>query len=132
MSTGENKNIEKLIDKLMHDDNLSSTSNEFTNTIMAQVEQLEEQKTYAHKPIISKKAWLAICTLITGFTIYLAFYGNLTKSKWFANIEFDFNFNFLPQMNFSNTTLYATLIIFVLFLIQIIVLKNYFNKRLST
>jgi len=127
----ENKNIEKLIDKLMTDDDVISTSTNFTNTIMAQVEQLEKKKVFEHKPLISKKVWLLICTAIIGIFAYVAFYGNLTKSKWMDYFEFDLSLNLLPDMSFSNTTIYATVIVSVLFLVQIIVLKNYFNKRLS-
>ncbi|MDY7393661.1 hypothetical protein UMM65_00260 [Aureibaculum sp. 2210JD6-5] len=132
MDNEQNKNIEKLVDKLMKDDGLASSSSDFTNTVMAKVEQLNQQKTFAYKPIISKKMWFAIATLIVGFSIYLAFFGNLTKSKWFANIELDFSMNFLSSLNFSNTTLYATIIVSLLFLIQIVMLKNYFDKRLNT
>lgn len=132
MDNDPHKNIEKLVDKLMNDDSLASTSSDFTNTIMAKVEQLNQQKTFAYKPIISKKMWFAIATLIAGFSIYMAFFGNLTKSKWFANVELDFSLNFLPTLDFSNTTLYATIIVSLLFLVQIVMLKNHFDKRLST
>ncbi len=127
----ENKNIEKFIDKIMTDDELALTSMHFTNTIMAQVEQLDQQKVFEYTPLISKKIGLLICTSIIGVLIYIALFVNLTKSKWTNYFEFDLNLNLLPEMSFSNTTIYATTIVSGLFLIQIIMLKNYFNKRLS-
>ncbi|WP_117884460.1 hypothetical protein [Aureibaculum luteum] len=131
MRTEENKNIETLVDKLMQDDALTTTSMQFTNSIMAQVEQLDLQKAFEYKPLISKKVWLLISFLTVSALVYIARYENLTQSKWLNYFEFDFSLNFLPNMHFSNTTLYATIIVSILFLIQIIVLKNYFNKRLN-
>jgi len=131
MSTEENKNIERLTNKIMRDDELNSTSMHFTNSIMAQVEVLEKQKVAQYKPLISKRIWFLICTVITAISAYLMRYGNWTKSKWMDYFDFNFSLNLLPELNFSNTTIYATTIVSVLFLVQIIILKNYFNKRFS-
>lgn len=127
----ENKNIEKLIDKLMHHDDLHSASMHFTNAVMAQVESLNHEKVFEYKPLISKKIWFLICAVIIGLSAYIAFYGNLTKSKWMDYFQFNFSQDLLPELSFSNTTIYATTIVSVFFLIQIILLKNHFNKRLS-
>ncbi|MET2984224.1 hypothetical protein [Aureibaculum conchae] len=131
MNTEESKNIEKLIDKVMLDNELHSTSTDFSNTIMAQVEQMNQQKVFEYKPLISKKIWVLICVSIIALLTYITLYGNLAKSKWMNYFELDFSKNLIPELNFSNTTIYAATIVSVLFLVQIIILKNYFNKRLS-
>ena len=127
----ESKNIEKLIDKVMLDDELHSTSTDFTNTIMAQVEQMNQQKVFEYKPLISKKIWVLICVSIIAVLTYITLYGNLAKSKWMNYFELNLSKNLIPELSFSNTIIYAVTIVSVLFLVQIIILKNYFNKRLS-
>lgn len=127
----ENKNLEKFTSKLMHDDELNSPSTDFTNIIMAKVEVLEKQKVLEYRPLISKKVWLLICTTFISVLAYLTLFGNLTKSKWMDYFDFDFSLNLLPELSFSNTTIYATTIVSIGFLVQIFMLKNYYNKRLS-
>lgn len=128
MGTKENKKIEKLVEKAMNNIQLESPSVDFTTNLMTEIEQ---QKIFNYTPLISKKSWLIICTLIIGVSAYIAIYGNLTKSKWMGYLEFDLNLNLVPELGFSNTTLYASIIVSVLFFVQIIILKNYFNNRFS-
>jgi len=131
MNKEADKHIERLVDKMMKEVVLESPSKDFTNLIMTEVEQMDQVKSIAYKPLISKKLWLFILSAIMGMVIYILINNNLTTPKWFDFFEFESIGKLMPNINFSSTILYASIILSVLFATQIIVLKNYFNKRLA-
>ncbi len=131
MNKEADKHIERLVDKMMKEVVLESPSKDFTNLIMTEVEQMDQVKFIAYKPLISKKLWLFILSSIMGMVIYILINNNLTTPKWFDFFEFESISKLMPNINFSSTILYASIILSVLFATQIIVLKNYFNKRLA-
>lgn len=122
------KNIENLIDKMMVDHNLESPSIDFTAKIMTQVLATEKSKTKIYRPLISKQIWFAIAAASVALTIYIV------MSSRENNTEIDplFAVNFadlLPAISISNNILYAFLVIPFMIMIQIPLLKNYYERK---
>lgn len=120
------KNIEKFIEKIMEEASLETPSFDFTSKIMAQVTVAESAKIKEYKPLISKQAWFAIFGI---FAFFIGFSLIGTDQK----PQFDFGLNSflkqLPTLHFSDTITYSILIVTLMVLIQIPLLKNYFDKR---
>lgn len=120
------KNVAEFIEKIMEDVSLETPSFDFTSKIMAQVAVTEKAKIKKYKPLISKSAWFGIFTILVA-VIGFSFFGDAQKT------QFDFGLNSflkqLPTFHFSDTITYSILIVTLMILIQIPLLKNYFDKR---
>ncbi|MDQ8011358.1 MAG: hypothetical protein REI96_02830 [Flavobacterium nitrogenifigens] len=126
------KNIEQLIEKMMADEKLQSPSIDFTSKIMANVQILEEKKLKAYKPLISKPIWILIGLAVVALVIYASF---------FSVSETDFKIDEVGKLysdristafsgtHLSKNILYAILIVPIMILVQVGILKNYFDKK---
>jgi uncharacterized membrane protein len=126
------KNIEKLIEKMMAEEKLQSPSIDFTSKIMANVQILDEKKLKVYKPLISKPIWISIGLAVAALVIYVSL---------FSVSETDFKFDEVGKLysdrmstafsgiHFSKNILYAILIVPIMILIQVGILKNYFDKK---
>ena len=125
------KNIENLIDKMMAESNLESPSIDFTSKIMDQVLAAEKSKTKVYKPLISKKTWILLGAGLTALIAYSIYSNsntaNLETSQLYLNL--DKASSLFSGIHFSKNILYAVLIVPIMILIQIGVLKNYFDKK---
>jgi len=130
MNTKTDKHIEKFIDKTMKEINLDSPSIDFTNNIMKEVTQLHHIKVTTYQPLISKKLWFIIFLAIISMTTYIILTENIKQLNWLNTLNFKLD-PLLPNINFSNTAFYALIVLASLIVIQLILLKNYFNKRLE-
>ncbi len=130
MSKQTDKHIEKLIDKAMKEITLESPSIDFTNNIMSEVTQLGQITATTYQPLISKKIWFVIFSIVIGIIAYVISIGNSKQLHWFDAINFSSE-GLLPNISFSNTAFYALIIVASLIVTQLILLKNYFNKRLE-
>ncbi|WP_433834652.1 hypothetical protein [Flavobacterium anhuiense] len=126
------KNIEQLIDKMMAEEKLQSPSIDFTSKIMANVQILEEKKRIAYKPLISKPVWIVIGMAAAILVIYVSLF-----SVPESNIEIDKIGKLYSNkvstafsgIHFSKNIFYAILIVPVMILVQVGLLKNYFDKK---
>jgi hypothetical protein len=120
------KNVEKFIEKIMEEASLETPSFDFTSNIMAQVAVCEKAQIKEYKPLISKPIWFGIFTILT-VIIGSGLFGDAQKT------QFDFGINSflkqLPTLHFSDTVTYSILIVTLMVLIQIPLLKNYFDKH---
>ncbi|UWY29380.1 hypothetical protein N4T20_05450 [Flavobacterium sp. TR2] len=126
------KNIEQLIEKMMADEKLQSPSMDFTSKIMAEVHFLEEKKLKTYKPLISKPIWISIGLAVAALVIYFSL---------FSVSETDFKIDEIGKLysnkittafsgiHFSKNILYAILIVPIMILVQVGILKNYFDKK---
>lgn len=62
MNANEIKEIDKLVHKMMKKATLESPSFDFTAQIMEQVSSLKQSQATIYEPLISRKAWILICT----------------------------------------------------------------------
>jgi len=126
------KNIEQVIEKMMAEEKLQSPSIDFTSKIMANVQVLEEKKLKAYKPLISKSVWIFIGLAAAFLVIYVSLFSVSEK-----NIEIDEIGKLYSNkvstafsgIHFSKNMSYAILIVPIMILVQIGILKNYFDKK---
>lgn len=123
----KDKKVEEFIEKVFSETTLETPSFDFTSKIMAQVTVLEQRKIKEYKPLISKPVWFAIFLILVTMMSFAVF-GTSEKT------QFDFDFSakmvsLIPSIHFSDATTYSVLIVTMMVLIQIPLLKNYFEKR---
>ncbi|RUT70736.1 hypothetical protein D0817_09700 [Flavobacterium cupreum] len=125
------KNIEHLIDKMMTESTLESPCIDFTSKVMDQVLAAEKSKTKVYKPLISKTTWILLGAGLTALIAYSIYSNsntaNLETSQLYLNL--DKASSLFSGIHFSKNILYAVLIVPIMILIQIGVLKNYFDKK---
>lgn len=114
--------------KIMESQDVKSPSENFTEKVMNSI-AVHQGKKYSYSPLITIKGWAVLTFLIIGLISYLVVFGNLTSPSWFGYL--DIPMNFLTENELSETIVYASLILGLCFLVQIIYLKNYFSKRLG-
>lgn len=122
------KNIENLIDKMMAENTLESPSIDFTSKIMAQVLVAEKSKIKVYKPLISKTTWFII-----GLSLIALIYASLSSATQY-NLVIDKSYTekittLFSGIHLSKNVLYALLIVPFMILVQIGLLKNYFDKK---
>lgn len=126
------KNLEQLIDKMMAEDKLQSPSFDFTSKIMSEVLVLEEKKLKTYKPLISKSVWIFIGLALLGLVIYISLFSvsqNNLEIEKMGELYSDKISNSFSGIHFSKNILYAILIVPFMILVQIGILKNYFDKK---
>jgi len=123
------KNIENLIDKMMAEDTLESPSIDFTSKIMSQVLVAEKSKTKVYKPLISKTTWIFIGIALTFLVIYNVYFVGTENNLEIGKSYTDKISAIVSGIHISKTILYAILIVPFMILIQIGLLKNYFDKK---
>lgn len=126
------KNIEQLIEKMMGEEKLQSPSIDFTSKIMAKVESLEEKKIKVYKPLISKPVWISIGLAVAALVIYISLFSvseNNLKIDEIGKLYSDKISTVFSGIHFSKNILYAFLIVPFMILVQVGLLKNYFDKK---
>lgn len=129
MNTNEDKQIEKLIDKMMKNQTLETPSFDFTSKVMSQVMATKTSSITTYKPLISKKILLTIFSVLLTLIISSFFYDATGSSRWVPHIDFiPFN-NITASYEFSTVTTYSVVLTAIMIFIQIPILKNYYNSR---
>lgn len=135
MKANNDKQLEKMVDKLMKETSLESPSPEFTAKLMIQVQATEMDKAVVYKPLISKGAWFIIFAGIIAVTGYLIFNADVQKSSWFQQFDFSFKMdtvlNGFTAFKFSTITSYAIVMLTVMLMAQVGFLARYYNKRVD-
>lgn len=131
MENNEEKQIDRLIDKMMKDVLHEAPSPDFTARVMAQALASDKRATL-YRPVISTHLW---AILFIGFALLVAFLFTGTPEKDGASLRFTSYFkdapNLLPQFKFSMVTVYAFISLMVMTGIQILVIKKCLWKRLG-
>ncbi|CAA9194332.1 hypothetical protein FLA105534_00100 [Flavobacterium bizetiae] len=123
------KEIENLIEKMMSENTLETPSFDFTSKIMSQVLVAEKSKIKAYKPLISKSTWIFIGISLAALTAYAIYFNNDISNFEIAKTYSDKASALFSGIHFSTNVLYALLVVPFMVLIQIGVLKNYFDKK---
>ena len=125
----EDKNLEKLIDKMMAENTLETPSFDFTSKLMSQVQAVEKRKIKAYKPLISKSTWIFIGFCLIALTIYSVYSNSDISNFEIVKLYSDKASTLFSGIHFSKNILYALLIVPFMILIQIGILKHYFDKK---
>lgn len=123
------KNIENLIDKMMSEDNLQSPSIDFTSKIMSQILVAEKIQPKVYQPLISKSVWFFVIGSLIAMGIYATFFSTTEYSLEIGKSYSDKISGIFSGIHFSKNTLYAIFIVPIMILIQITLLKNYYDKK---
>ena len=132
MKENEGKHIDKLIDKVMKESSLESPSVDFTALVMGKVEAIQTSTYTTYEPLISKRVWVLLSIGFLVLVGMIARFGKIESSIWFDNFDFLNTNRFLELINgiqVSQTTLVSISIFALMLLVQIPLLKNYFDKR---
>ncbi|WJS95873.1 hypothetical protein NYQ10_05310 [Flavobacterium johnsoniae] len=125
----EDKNIENLIEKMMADDTLQSPSADFTSNLMSQILVAEKAKIKPYKPLISITTWIFIGVALALLIAYNVFFAGTQNNLEMGKSYTDKISTVVSGIHISKTLLYAILIVPFMVLIQVGVLKNYFDKK---
>jgi hypothetical protein len=122
------KNIEKFIGKIMAESTLESPSIDFTSKVMSQILVAERSKIQDYKPLISTPIWIVILGSLISLILYTVF-GNEPYDSEIGHSYIVNTANLFSELHFSKNTIYAILIVPLMILIQIPLLKNYYDKK---
>lgn len=123
------KNIENIIEKMMSETTLQSPSIDFTSNIMSQILVAEKAKIQPYKPLISISTWIFIGITLAVLVLYNVFFAENQNNLEIGKSYTDKISTLVSGIHVSKTLLYALLIVPFMILIQIGVLKNYFDKK---
>lgn len=132
MKNKGDRNIEKLVDKMMVESLLESPSVDFTSKIMSAILNPASKKALVYKPVISKRAWFIIFAAIIALFAFLIFSSapsTLGDNFNFTFFYFDKFTNPFSRIQISSMTTNVLLAAALMLFIQIFLLKNYLNKK---
>lgn len=132
---GSDKDLEKLVDKIMEEAPLDAPSSDFTDSVLLEIQKTQSPR-LAFKPLIPK--W--VITVAIGLLAFLGYYviaqnpsigeNAMPYSRYFGAIELWLS-DSLPQVQLSNKVIYVIFAIAAMIYIQTLLLKNYFNRRFA-
>ncbi|WP_420552997.1 hypothetical protein [Tenacibaculum aiptasiae] len=135
---GENKHIEELdafAKKYIQEIEVEQPSLDFTSNLMSILEKEENIALYKATPLISKKVWAVLLSILIISIFYVS---KGTSIGWvkIPKIKFDYfsklqSFNFLEGITISNTVLYTCFFFTLMIFVQIYYLKNHFTRNLN-
>jgi len=123
------KNLENLIDKMMAENTLQSPSADFTSNLMSQILVAEKAKIKPYKPLISTSTWIFIGLAVMLLVVYNVLFAGAENNVKIGKTYTDKIAAIFSGIHISKNILYAFLIVPIMMLIQIGVLKNYFDKK---
>ena len=128
------KNIEEFIKFAIKEANIEEPSADFLNKVMNSV-ILESERSLSkiYKPLISKSAWAVIAVVIISFSFFILT-GTSQNSMKIPNIHsalFDkiASINLFERIHLSDTFTFSFVLFSLLVILQLVVIKNYFNKQ---
>ncbi|MBB4800728.1 hypothetical protein HNP37_000767 [Flavobacterium nitrogenifigens] len=127
----EDKNLENLIEKMMAENTLQSPSADFTSNLMSQILVAEKAKIKPYKPLISITTWVFIGVALAILIVYNVFFAGTQNNLEIGKSYTDKISAVISGIHISKTLLYAILIVPFMALVQIGVLKNYFDKKFN-
>jgi hypothetical protein len=131
MQVNENKELEKLVDKMMRETALESPSFDFTSKVMSQVVSTKSSDITTYKPLISKGTFAMIFGTVLALCVYLYIKGETPSNSFFTSFDYStlYNKRLFSGFTISKITVYAVVASVLMFYIQIPLLKNHIDKR---
>jgi len=126
----EQKDLEKLIEKVFEVDRLDIPSADFTSTVLEKIEA-EKKSKLAYKPLLSKKAFVALGVLVVAFVAYVFSITDTANPQFNYFQSFDFSGSWLSEhisgFSFTASFGYMILTVGLLFCLQ----AGLLNKKMS-
>lgn len=128
------KNMDEFTKYIMMEADVEAPSADFLNKVMDSV-KLESKPSLSevYKPLISKSVWAIITAAIIALSIFIVT-GTSQNPTMFSTIDLDiFNkinsVNLLGRIHFSDTFTLSFVLFSIFVILQLVVIKNYFNKQ---
>jgi len=128
------KEIEEFTKYIMKEANVQEPSADFLSKVMHSVKiESELSLSKVYQPLISKSAWAAIAVGIVVLCVFILT-GTSQNSVLIPNIHFTIfdkisSINFFERIHLSDTFTFGFVLFSFLVILQLIVIKNYFNKH---
>ncbi|RSC92708.1 hypothetical protein [Tenacibaculum singaporense] len=136
---GENKNIKELdafVKKYINEIEEEIPSVDFTANIVDAILNEEQSSIYKAKPLISKKVWVVLASLLTVSMLFVSKGTSLSWLKipkmridYLSNIQLP---NLFENITVSNLMLSACFFFTVMVFVQIYYLKNHFTRKFNS
>ncbi|WP_299437791.1 hypothetical protein [uncultured Aquimarina sp.] len=122
------------IKKLVKEAGVEHPSVDFLQNIMGEIKTTSVNKSLVYQPLISKKAWVVISSVVIGILVSLPFLSEETSILGTLDLSF-FSINEyknpFADFKFHNTTMYGIIFLAILFMVQITVIKRRIDKIYS-
>lgn len=133
MSGQEDKQLNDFLRKAIKQVPLKAPTENFTEQLLQKIAVEKQESSISYTPIITTKGWITIFSISLLVISYL-YINNTSTSSEQNQIPAIFNkvlsaFDFTFSINFPETFSYAIVLLIPLLLIQITLLKKYFNKH---
>ena len=111
-----------------------SPSSNFTATLMHRIAQESVSKSKSTRALISKKAWFVLAALFIG-VLCLPYVQDEASFITIPELNFSFlntvqRMNFVESFSMTDTVSFPFLFFGLMLIVQLFILKNYFDKRL--
>ncbi|OMP31091.1 hypothetical protein [Mangrovimonas sp. DI 80] len=135
MKSEHDKELEQLVEKFMENSQTESPSFEFTSKVMQEINQLSVSKSIAYKPLISKTVWWLLSAGLCALVLYIVFIAPSQSKEWASSLPLEYikipKLNVFSGIKFSQSTMYGMAMLAIMVMVQIPLLKHYFNSRLK-
>lgn len=133
MKENENKELERLVDKAMKNMPLETPSFDFTDRVMAQTAIIPKKVSIAYKPLLPKAFWIL---LLAGIAVLLgyAYFAQTPQDTVSYAADWSETYSSSLQgiaklLDFSKTTMYASVALLLAILAQIPIVRSRFAKQ---
>lgn len=131
----EDKNLERLIDKLMEEAPIEAPSNNFTDAVMAKVEEVKNVK-LVYKPLITKTTFIVWAIVLGSLTFYLVSLEASTNSNLNTYLSlYSETRSWIPdnlmQFQFSNKIIYVIGAFALMIYFQAQILKRFYSQKFA-
>ncbi|GAB5475318.1 MAG: hypothetical protein Mars2KO_34170 [Maribacter sp.] len=129
----ENKELDDFIRKSVKELGFEQPPSNFTDAVLSKINASAQQlPTTVYQPVLSKKAWAGILIMVAFVFSYLIFLDPELEVGWLSRLNtltaFDWSGN-LPDIRISNTFVYGTLIGAFFVVVQVFMIKHFFDRR---
>lgn len=129
------KELEQIIDSLMQDDGLQAPSIGFTEKVVGKVVVNKPLSDKLYQPLLPKWSWYLMLLGVLGLLFFgwqqYTPSGNVVAYDHYLKLFGNWSSQFFSGIRFSKTLLYVVVVGGALTCLQTVVLKNYWNSKLS-
>ena len=133
MEEPNKEQLDELMKSVMVTADLETPNDDFLVHLMDKIEQESQTKIF-YEPLISKRMWYLIAAVVIVFIKIIYYNLDYERDSWFAVFNdswyVDYSIN-LPEFQFSNTAVVATIFLALMLCLQVGWLRQYYNKRIG-
>lgn len=133
----QDKELNEFTKYIVKESELKSPSSNFVKNVMSKIEEEVSINTqFVYKPLISKKGWFIIFSVIVLATIAVIRNTQATStylSSWeLSFLENTVNYFQFNEIEFSKTFVICSVIFSLMMMVQVLGIKHFYNKETSS